>query len=124
MEKWQQHWIDVQVIPANKLREIKPDIGFWKSGCSLSRLTETRIARLRIGHTYKTHVYLLNGDPRPTCDTCDCDLTVKHILGECPVYAESRREAGIAEFPRCLGKEMVCDQIMDFLRRSGLINDI
>ena len=124
MGKWQQHWSDVQVIPANKLREIKPDIGFWKSGCSLSRLTETRIARLRIGHTYKTHVYLLNGDPRPTCDTCDCDLTVKHILGECPVYAESRREAGIAEFPRCLGKEMVCDQIMDFLRRSGLINDI
>ena len=80
MDKWQRHWSDVQEIPSNKLREIKPEIGYWSSGCSLSRYTETRVARLRIGHTYTTHAYLLNGDPRPECESCNCNLTVRHIL--------------------------------------------
>ena len=48
MEKWQRHWSSTQEIVSNKLREVKPEIGFWKSGCSLSRYTETRIARLLI----------------------------------------------------------------------------
>ena len=123
MDKWQRHWSDVQEIPSNKLREIKPEIGYWSSGCSLSRYTETRVARLRIGHTYRTHAYLLNGDPRPECESCNCNLTVRHILDECPEYALARREAGIT-FPGCLGRDLVCDQIMSFLRQTGLINQI
>ena len=123
MDKWQRHWSDVQEIPSNKLREIKPEIGHWSSGCSLSRYTETRVARLRIGHTYTTHAYLLNGDPRPECESCNCNLTVRHILDECPEYALARREAGIT-FPGCLGRDLVCDQIMSFLRQTGLINQI
>ena len=41
--------------------------------------------RLRIGHTRLTHSYLLSGDDLPECSrpTCQCPLTVKHILVEC-----------------------------------------
>jgi len=39
--------------------------------------------RLRIGHTRLTHSYLLSGDDLPECGTCQCPLTVKHILVEC-----------------------------------------
>ena len=38
---------------------------------------------LRIGHTRLTHSYLLSGDDLPECGTCQCLLTVKHILVEC-----------------------------------------
>jgi len=39
--------------------------------------------RLRIGHTRLMHSYLLSGDDLPECGTCQCPLTVKHILVEC-----------------------------------------
>ena len=29
------------------------------------------------------HSYLLSGDDIPECGTCQCSLTVKHILVEC-----------------------------------------
>ena len=41
------------------------------------------IARLRIGHTRLTHSFLLSCDDLPECGTCQCLLTVKHILVEC-----------------------------------------
>ena len=41
------------------------------------------INRLRIGHTRLTHSYLLLGDDQPECGTCQCPLTVKHILIDC-----------------------------------------
>ena len=37
IEKWQQHWTNVQDIPSNKLKEINSERGCWSSGCSLSR---------------------------------------------------------------------------------------
>ena len=39
--------------------------------------------RLRVGHTRLTHSFLLSGDDLPECGTCQCPLTVKHILVEC-----------------------------------------
>jgi len=39
--------------------------------------------RLRIGHTRLTHSFLLSGDDIPERGTCQCPLTVKHILVEC-----------------------------------------
>jgi len=43
----------------------------------------TLLNRLRICHTRLTHSYLLSGDDLPECGTCQCPLTVKHILVEC-----------------------------------------
>ena len=124
MDKWQRHWSSTQEIASNKLREIKPEIGSWKSGCSSSRYTETRIARLRIGHTYKTHMCLLKGETPPECQQCKVRLTVKHILDDCPEYARARGTAGLKNFPECLGADMDCGQIMSFLRHTGLVNEI
>ena len=41
------------------------------------------VNRLRIGHTHLMHSFLLSGDDLPECGTCQCPLTVKHILVEC-----------------------------------------
>ena len=65
-----------------KLREIKKDvIKYWTSSHDKSRRIETVLARLRLGHTNITHVYLMQGQTEPPeCDRCRVTITVKHLL--------------------------------------------
>jgi len=51
---------------------------------------------LRIGHTRLTHFFLLSGDDLPECGTCQCPLTVKHILVECVDLNEVRNKHFVA----------------------------
>ena len=54
----------------------------WSSSDQCSRHREVLLARLRLGHTYLTHKYLLSPDKIvPQCDTCSVRLTVRHIQG-------------------------------------------
>ena len=47
----------------------------------------TVLARLRLGHTNVTHVYLMQGQTEPPeCDRCRVTITVKHLLLECRKY--------------------------------------
>ena len=67
-----------------------------------SRAQEVTLARLRIGHTRKTHAYLLAGNPPPYCDGYLVPLSVMHILSECPEYGEERmRHYGAVTVPLC-----------------------
>ena len=49
-------------------------------------------ARLRIGHSYLTHCYLLKGEPQPFCVSCDEALTINHSLTNCAEFADIRRK--------------------------------
>ena len=76
---WQQSWND----PANrnnKLFAIKPGLGEWLPGLRINRREEIILARLRIGHSYITHSYLLKGEEEPQCIPCNAPLTIKHVL--------------------------------------------
>jgi hypothetical protein len=78
---WQKSWDGEN---NNKLHCIKPVIGpFAKTTGSLPRRDEVVIYRLRFGHTYLTHGYLLKKEFAPVCDTCHAPLTVEHILLLC-----------------------------------------
>jgi len=39
--------------------------------------------RLRIGHSYPTHSYLLHKDPQPLYIPCHSPFSMEHILTEC-----------------------------------------
>ena len=52
--------------------------------------------RFRIGHTRLTHSYLLSGDDLPERGTCQCQLTVKHILVECVDLKDVRNKHFVA----------------------------
>ena len=80
---WQAEW---GLAVNNKLHGIKPHIGEWPSANRSVRREEVVLTRLRIGHSYLTHSYLLKGEPPPECDTCDCRLTIQHILVDCIKY--------------------------------------
>jgi hypothetical protein len=61
--RWQHFWSGEQ---NNKLHRIQPHIGVVTTWC-LPRRDEILIHRLREGHTYLTHSYLLKGEDPPEC---------------------------------------------------------
>ena len=85
---WQREW-DLAVL--NKLHAIKPTIG-GQSFTYRSRKEQVILDRLRIGHTRLTHSFLLKGEPPPECTTCECQLTIQHILVDCIEYDFIRPE--------------------------------
>lgn len=89
--KWQEHWSQQQT----KLKAIEPTIHpvIFKN---LSRKQQVILRRLRIGHTKLTHKHLLDKQPPPNCETCDQQLTVKHLLTECPAYMPQRIQSQLA----------------------------
>ena len=85
--QWQEAW---QAQPRNKLRNIKPALEPWFSSSRRSRREEVILCRLRIGHTYATHGYILRGAERPLCPRCREPLSVSHIMLTCPQHRRSR----------------------------------
>ena len=73
-QKWQDHWDDQDRIkstlhPTNILCHQRRD--------------EVVLTRLRLGHSYFTHSFLLKGENPPHCIGCYSRISVKHILLEC-----------------------------------------
>lgn len=85
---WQRLW---DRATENKLHVIKPYLGNWPP-VSKNCHTEVTLCRLRIGHTYSTHAYLLSGGDSPTCDKCGEPLTVLHILLQCTELNANRKK--------------------------------
>jgi len=87
-QHWAASWTDTN--EANKLRSIKDSVTPWRSSYQANRRIEIMLARLRIGHTRLTHKYLMERGEPPQCETCQTQLTVRHILAECPTFAAQR----------------------------------
>jgi ribonuclease HI len=60
--KWSNGW---EVVTNNKLKIIKPHLGPWKNMELLNRKQTVIITRLRIGHSFMTHKYLMEKLPAP-----------------------------------------------------------
>ena len=45
------------------------------------------IRQMRLGHTHLTHSYLLKGENPPVYTTCQCPLSVEHILIACAEFS-------------------------------------
>ena len=89
---WHRKWNSL-AREGRKLREIKKDVKDWTSSHNKSRRIETLLARLRLGHTNITHVYLMQGQTEPPeCGKCRVTITVKHLLLECRKYVTIRNK--------------------------------
>jgi len=82
LEEWQDIW---NCCPCNKLHAIYPTVGSAQHSKIPPHHKEVVINRLRLGHSYRhlTYSYLLSGDEKRTCASCDLPLTIMHILLEC-----------------------------------------
>ena len=70
----------------NKLHATKPLFGEQPSAYRSIRRDEVVLSRQKLGHSYLTYSYLLKGEPPPECVTCNCRLTISHILVDCIEY--------------------------------------
>ena len=77
--RWQHLWHN---STCNKLYNIYPTLPINSNylKAQLTRQEQTLYNRLRIGHTYLTHSYLLKDEDPPICIPCNSLLTVEHIL--------------------------------------------
>lgn len=118
---WQDQW---DLATDNKLHYIKPILGSRALTSHQSRREEIVLARLRIGHTYLTHSYLLKGEPPPECIACQEPLTVKHILLYCVDFNHIR-----SQYFNCTDIKELFDKtdpttILDFIKAIGLFYQI
>ena len=93
-EIWLNRWKSPRQRP-NKLREITDNISPLPNSVCQDRRWERTLTRLRIGHSRLTHEHLMTATAPPTCENCgeEVQVTIKHILIECPQYRTKRLRA-------------------------------
>jgi len=72
---------------------------------------------LRIGHTCLTHFFLLSGDVAK-CGTCQCPLTVKHILVECVDLNDVRNKHFFGFSIKDVFDNIKAQKIIDFIKET------
>ena len=83
-QHWQAEWDE---FPNNKLHRITPFVDGLLRPHLEYRQDQVVLTRCCIGHSRLTHVFLLKGEPQPECVSCQCLLTLEHILLECIEFA-------------------------------------
>ena len=118
--QWQRGW---SALTSNKLKELKPSLRPWPSSSRRSRSEEVTLCRLRIGHCYATHGYLLRGEDRPMCGHCHVPLTVAHVLLSCPQHSVSRARHLGQLTPATTLRHLLGDD-SDWIQRGNLFSFI
>ena len=85
---------------------------------------ETVMTRLRIGHTWITHSYLLKKEDQPFCHACDNPFTVKHILIECSDFTHIRNKYYTTTDVHTLFREVDSSKITEYLKEIKLFDKI
>lgn len=115
---WKSYWDSVP--HSNKLKKIKK----WHHLHNLNRRQEVTLARVRIGHSFLTHSFLISKDPPPLCNKCQEDLTIQHIILDCPDLQNIRNTLLI---PNNLEEALHEDntiKILNFLTQINIVNNL
>ena len=119
--KWQERWSS---CPDNKLFKIKPTLGVWPSGFRNSRKEEVVLSRLRIGHTYFTHSYILRQEDPPECTACQEIYSVRHVLIDCIDLGLIRPRFYTVPDMKTLFDTISVDRILSFVKEVNLFDKI
>ena len=125
-KKWQALW-SCDLLPNNKkYKSIRKSVKHWTSSYQSCRRSEIILSRLRIGHTFYTHKFLLEGSSAPECAQCDESLSVEHILVRCSKYSIERRQFDLngKSVAQLLGDEVDVPKLVGFLKAIGLYTQI
>ena len=109
-------------------REIKKDVKDWTSSLNKSRWIETVLARLRLGHTNITHVYLMQCQTEPPeCKRCRVTITMKPLLLQCRKYVTIRntyfRNPTLSDM-LAESNDFSIDKLVLYLKEANLFHQI
>ena len=82
----------------NKLHPVKPSLGEWQPNYRINRKEEVTLARLRIGHTFITHSFLLKGEDWPLCIPCQEPFFLPGTLFSKTLPFRFRSHGAVKEF--------------------------
>ena len=87
--QWQLLWSGTSC----RLKSFKPILGDWKRAYRDNRVEEKILSRLRTGSCYFLFQHNINTDDRDKerCNTCNTDMSIKHLLVTCPDLQQARR---------------------------------
>jgi hypothetical protein len=92
LNRWNNHWLE-NVRATGKglfLTQIKHKIENWPWALHGSRVIETSMARLGVGHAgVRSHLARFNLADSPNCQ-CGAVETIEHLLLMCPIYRQHR----------------------------------
>jgi kelch-like protein 2/3 len=115
-KRWQQLW-DTEAN--NKLHGIQPLIQTLPIH-NLPRRDERLIHRLRLGHTFLTHSFILKREQPPQCTHCQVPLTVQHILIDCSHFISLRAKHLNSRSLHDLFANTSPQKVVDFIKDIGL----
>ena len=121
LDKWQARW---STCIDNKLFRIKPTLGEWRPGFRNSRKEEVILSRLRIGHTYFSHSFILHREDRPECIACQEGYSVKHVLIDCTDLSLIRQRFYTVHDMKTLFETVSVDRILSFLKEVDMFSKI
>ena len=119
--KWQERWSSCR---DNKLFQIKPTLGEWPPGFRRSRKEEVVLSRLRIGHTYFSHSYILRREDPPECTACQEIYSVRHVLIDCIDLGLIRPRFYSVPDMKTLFDTVSVDRIISFVKEINLFSKI
>ena len=119
--KWQERWSSCR---DNKLFQIKPTLGEWPPGFRRSRKEEVVLSRLRIGHFYFPHSYILRREDPPECTACQEIYSVRHVLIDCIDLGLIRPRFYSVPDMKTLFDTVSVDRIISFVKEINLFSKI
>ena len=104
-----------------KLSQIKSKLGPRRNP-GLKRWDSVIYTRLKLGHTFLTHSYLLTREEKPFCEGCNENFTVKHILLDCIDFSDIREKYYGVKNMKALFDAIEPKAIINFIKQIGLYN--
>ncbi|XP_076392697.1 uncharacterized protein LOC143265297 [Megachile rotundata] len=90
-----------------------------------NRRYQVAITRIRTEHTKLTHSYILENVPPRKCDTCDTNITIRHIILECRKYNDARRRLNITtNLTEAATSTSYQDSLLKFCKTIGILSQL
>lgn len=107
----------------NKLYDVRPNSTYFPMFEDVSKYEAMVINRVRAGHSFLTHSYLLSKELPPICRYCKIILTIKHIF-ECSTTKSinNRNKFDIDDWKKHLYDSTKIKNILDFLKFEKYYN--
>lgn len=91
----------------------------------ITKKDEIMVNRLKSGHSYITHSYLMAGENAPECDKCNSELSIDHLFN-CTDRSrrEIRRKLQIVEWQDEIFDPSKINNIIQYIKEIGVYNVI
>lgn len=104
------------------LRGTKPTTLPWRDRKTVK--DQRTLTRLRIGHTWLSHGYLLHKEDQPKCQYCNDTLTADHIIRNCIAYDGIRAKFNITDLSIYNNEDTNERNLIGFLKKTNILNEI